>query len=204
MKHRVTLAFLAFFLVLLLVSLGTAADNGRPEDGALRDAVMALDRQLFDDGFNRCRLERFEELTAADLEFFHDKGGRQDRAAFLKATRNNLCGNPDARPVRTLVPGSTQVFALENNGVLYGAIQQGVHRFHLRGQDPARHGYTEARFSHVWILVDGRWQLKTALSYDHRAVNPAQARAQTSPRAQTLLGLELAGLRLRLETLPNP
>lgn len=97
------------------------------------------------------------------------------------------------------MPGSTQIFALENNGVLYGAIQQGVHRFHTQGQDPAETGYTDAKFSHVWILKNGVWQLKTALSFDHQAVKPGQAAAKPAPKAQTLFGLTLASYRLQLD-----
>ena len=97
------------------------------------------------------------------------------------------------------MPGSTQIFALENNGVLYGAIQQGVHRFHTQGQDPAKTGYTDAKFSHVWIVNKGVWQLKTALSFDHQAVKPGQAAAKPAPKAQTLFGLTLASYRLQLD-----
>jgi hypothetical protein len=129
MKHRVTLVFLAFFFGLFLFSLTTAAKAQVSENSALFKTVMALDSQLFDEGFNQCQLERFETLAAPDLEFFHDKGGRQNRAEFLQASRANICGNPNSRPVRTLLPGSTQVFPLENNGVVFGGIQQGVHPY---------------------------------------------------------------------------
>ncbi len=199
MKHRITLVFLAFFATLFLFSLSTAAKAQVAENSPLFKTVMELDRQLFDEGFNQCKLARFETLAAPDLEFFHDKSGRQNRAEFLKASRQNICGNPNSRPVRTLLPGSTQIFALENNGVLYGAIQQGVHRFHTQGQNPAKYGYTDAKFSHVWIVNKGVWQLKTALSFDHQAVKPGQAAAKPAPKAQTLFGLTLASYRLQLD-----
>lgn len=199
MKHRITLVFLAFFATLFLFSLSTAAKAQVAENSPLFKTVMELDRQLFDEGFNQCKLARFETLAAPDLEFFHDKGGRQNRAEFLKAARQNICGNPNSRPVRTLLPGSTQIFALENNGVLYGAIQQGVHRFHTQGQHPAKSGYSDAKFSHVWILHKGVWQLKTALSFDHQSVKPGQATAKPAPKAQTLFGLTLASYRLQLD-----
>ena len=204
MKHRVTLVFLVFFFVLFLFSLTSAAKAQVSENSALFKTVMALDSQLFAEGFNQCRLERFEKLAAPDLEFFHDKGGRQNRAEFLQASRTNICGNPNSRPVRTLVPGSTQVFILENNGALYGAIQQGVHRFHTQGQDPAKQGYTDAKFSHVWILNQGVWQLKTALSFDHRFVKPGAAaplaaKAKREPPPYTIYDLTLLGHSLRLD-----
>lgn len=204
MKHRVTCVFLAFFFALFLFSLTTAAKAQVGENSQLFKTVMELDRQLFDEGFNQCRLERFETLAAPDLEFFHDKGGRQNRAEFLQASRTNICGNPNSRPVRTLVPGSTQVFILENNGVMYGAIQQGVHRFHTKGQDPFKNGYTEAKFSHVWILNKGVWQLKTALSFDHQQIAPGAAKplamkTKTEPKPYTIYDLTLLGHSLRLD-----
>lgn len=204
MKHRVTLVFLAFFFGLFLFSLTTAAKAQVGGNSALFKTVMALDSRLFDEGFNQCQLARFDTLAAPDLEFFHDKGGRQNRAEFLKAVRQNICGNPDSRPVRTLVPGSTQVFILENNGVLYGAIQQGVHRFHTQGQDPFKSGYTEAKFSHVWILNKGVWQLKTALSFDHRPIAPGAAKplamkTKKEPEPYTIYDLTLLGHSLRLD-----
>ncbi len=204
MKHRVTVLFLLYFLVLLLYSLSATAKAQVPENSALYQTVMGLDSQLFEEGFNQCLQDRFEKLAASDLEFFHDKGGRQNRAEFLKASRQNICGNPTSRPVRTLLPGTTEVFPLENNGVLYGAIQQGVHRFHTQGQDPAKHGYTDAKFSHVWILNKGVWQLKTALSFDHQqkapsALRPATAKVSKEKKPFTLYDLTLLGHSLRLD-----
>lgn len=199
MKHHITRAFLVFFFGLFLVALAASAKAQAPENSTLFKTVMALDSQLFDEGFNRCRLDVTAKLADENLEFFHDKSGTQNRAQFLLAMKNNVCGNPEGKPVRTLLPGSTQVFPLENNGVLYGAIQQGVHRFHTQGQDPAKAGYTDAKFSHVWIVNKGVWQLKTALSFDHQSVKSGQAAAKPAPKTQTLFGLTLAPYRLHLD-----
>ena len=203
MKHRVTLVFLAFFFALFLFSLTTSAKAQVPENAALFKTVMALDSQLFDEGFNQCKLDRFEKLAAPDLEFFHDKGGRQNRAEFLKASRENICGNPEGKPVRTLVAGSTKIFALENNGVLYGAVQQGDHRFHLQGKNTAKDGYTIAKFTHVWLLKNGKWTLKNAISYDHQqkfeklASNTTSKKPATKP--YTIFNFSIAPYSLRLE-----
>ena len=199
MKHRVTLVFLAFFFALFLFSLTTSAKAQVPENSTLFKSVMALDSQLFDEGFNRCRLDVTARLADDNLEFFHDKSGTQNRAQFLMAMKNNVCGNPEGKPVRTLVAGSTKIFALENNGVLYGAVQQGVHRFHLKGTDTAKAGYTVAKFTHVWILNKGQWQLKSAISYDHQQKFGKVARAKPVQKPQTLFGLTLASYRLQLD-----
>ncbi len=199
MKHRVTLVFLAFFFALFLFSLSTSAKAQVPENSTLFKSVMALDSQLFEEGFNNCRLDVTAKLADDNLEFFHDKNGTQNRAQFLLAMKNNVCGNPEGKPVRTLVAGSTQIFALENNGVLYGAVQHGEHRFHLKGTDTAKAGYTVAKFTHVWILNKGQWQLKSAISFDHQPVKPGQTAVKPAPKAQTLFGLTLASYRLHLD-----
>ena len=199
MKHRVTLVFLAFFFALFLFSLTTSAKAQVDENAALFKTVMALDSQLFDEGFNNCRLDVTAKLADDNLEFFHDKSGTQNRAQFLLAMKNNVCGNPEGKPVRTLVAGSTKIFALENNGELYGAVQQGEHRFHLKGTDTAKAGYTVAKFTHVWILNKGQWQLKSAISYDHQQKFGKVASAKPVNKPQTLFGLTLASYRLQLD-----
>ena len=199
MKHRITRAFLVFFFGLFLVALAASAKAQSPENSTLFKTVMALDSQLFDEGFNRCRLDVTAKLADDNLEFFHDKSGTQNRAQFLLAMKNNVCGNPEGKPVRTLVAGSTKVFTLENNGVLYGAVQQGEHRFHLKGTDTAKAGYTVAKFTHVWILNKGQWQLKSAISYDHQQNFGKVASAKPVQKPQTLFGLTLAPYRLHLD-----
>ena len=162
--------FLAISFVLLLCGLQTAQAQVAENTRLFRD-IMDLDSQLFEQGFNQCKPNIFEKYTAEDLEFFHDIGGSQNRAEFLQAVKKNICAKPEGKPIRTLVAGSTQVFPLKNNGVLYGAIQQGVHRFHSKGSKPSVDGYTVAKFTHVWLLRDGQWKLKSALSFDHQQVN---------------------------------
>lgn len=158
---------IAIAAFLLFANLQSASAQV-PESSKLFTDVMALDSQLFDEGFNQCKPNIFEDRTDANLEFFHDKGGVQNRQEFLAALKRNICSNLNEKPVRSLVAGSSKVFALENNGVLYGAIQQGEHQFHTKGSDPSVAGYTVAKFTHVWLLKDKAWKLKTALSFDHQ------------------------------------
>lgn len=162
MKKSIALAF-----ALLICGLQTAHAQVSENSSLFKD-VMNLDSQIFEQGFNQCKPGIFEKFTANDLEFFHDIGGTQNRSEFLQAVKKNICSNPNGKPIRTLVPGSTQVFPLENNGVLYGAVQMGVHRFDTKGADVAVEGYTLAKFTHVWLIRNGQWQLKSAISYDHQ------------------------------------
>ncbi|MBL8298602.1 MAG: nuclear transport factor 2 family protein [Rhodanobacteraceae bacterium] len=174
-RHQKTLKGIVMNKILLftlavMVLLGGAKTGYAQvsENSDIYKEIMALDNRLFEEGFNQCKPKVFETLTDEKLEFFHDKGGTQNRDEFLEATKRNICASFDQKPMRTLVAGSTTVYTLENNGVLYGAIQQGEHQFHTKGTDPSIAGYTVAKFTHVWLLGDGKWKLKTALSFDHQ------------------------------------
>ena len=203
MKQRITLVFLAYFFGLLLVSFAVPAKAQVPENSTLFKDINAMDKQLFEQGFNNCQLDVTAKITADTLEFFHDKGGMQNRAQFLLAMKNNVCGNPEGKPVRTLIAGSTKIFALENNGALYGAVQHGEHRFHLKGKNTAKDGYTIAKFTHVWILNKGQWQLKSAISYDHQQKFEKMAATlplkKPTPKPYTLFNLNLAPYSLHLD-----
>lgn len=139
------------------------------ESSELYQTLAQKDRLVFDEGFNRCNYAVLEEVIADDLEFYHDTGGIQDREAFFKATRENICSNPDKKPIRELVHGSLVVFPLKKNGELYGAIQKGEHRFYIR--EPGKEMYltSTAKFTHVWVLREGAWKITTVLSYDHQS-----------------------------------
>ncbi|MFO1253721.1 MAG: nuclear transport factor 2 family protein [Inhella sp.] len=135
---------------------------------ALQQELDALDAALFEPLFNRCELERMDELLHPQLEFLHDQAGRQDRAGFERATRQNLCSGQGDKPLRRLLPGTLESHPLYANGELYGAVQTGRHAFFLRGADGRERPTSQARFVHTWLRVGGRWQLYRVLSFDHR------------------------------------
>ena len=132
--------------------------------------IMGLDSILFVKGFNNCELKEMEHLIAPDLEFYHDQTGiSSSKEEFFKAIEQNICGSVDKKPIRKLVADSMEVFPLYNNGVLYGAIQNGVHEFYIKTANKEPYITGIAKFSHVFIKQDGNWQLKRVLSYDHRS-----------------------------------
>lgn len=141
-------------------------------DSDLYKTLKTNDSLLFDVGFNTCNLEAFENLLANDLEFYHDKGGvMESKKVFVEGFKNGICGSPKFKSRRELVAGSLEVFPLFNNNVLYGALQQGVHRFFesANGQ-PETKGST-AKFTHLWLLDSSQWKLKRVLSYDHQMIS---------------------------------
>ncbi len=136
----------------------------------LLSEFTALDNLLFEESFNKCRTEVLPPIISADFEFYHDIAGIQNKAEFLQAVENNICSNRVRKTIRKLVPDSMEIFPLKKNNVIYGVIQRGIHEFYLRetGKDIRKQGV--AKFTHLWLLNNGKWQLKRVLSFDHQAV----------------------------------
>lgn len=130
--------------------------------------LRLCDSLLFDLGFNTCDLQQFEDLISNDFEFYHDQAGSTlSKTAFIRGVREGIC-QLSYRPRRELVEGSQQVYLLEKNGVLYGAVQTGEHRFYAIEEGQPEKLTSTARFTHVWLLESGVWKLARGLSYDHR------------------------------------
>lgn len=164
-KHRILRT--ATWAVLFSTFLA-ASTVAQPEPEGLEARIMELDAVLFENGFNDCRLDQLSDIVADDLEFYHDTSGPTfGREPFLEAMRRNICTPTDAgKPTRRLIDGSTEIHPLYQNGQLYGAIQNGEHAFYLgRGSDAPK--TSTARFTHLWLLSDGQWQLTRVLSYAH-------------------------------------
>lgn len=126
------------------------------------------DSLLFNASFNTCDIPELEKLVSDDFEFYHDKGGLMgSKAEFIEKTKNGLCKlNYKAR--RELVEESLEVFPLNKDGVLYGAVQTGRHNFYAKEKDKPEYLTSTAVFTHVWLLENGSWKLKRVLSYDHQ------------------------------------
>ena len=139
------------------------------EQDSLFDELKSLDSFIFTAGFNQCETDKIVGLFTEDLEFYHDKGGvTYGREAFIQSVENNICKS-EYKPNRHLVEGSLEVHPLYQNGELYGAIQHGVHTFSdLQNGERVMQG--KARFTHLWMLKDDKWQIKRVLSYDHLPV----------------------------------
>lgn len=137
-------------------------------DSELFKTLYTQDSLLFGVGFNNCDISQFEALVGEDCRFFHDQSGMlKSKEAVVASIRDGLC-KLNYRPRRELVEGSVQVFSLHDQGVLYGAIQTGEHRFYARYEDRPEELTSVARFTHLWLLKEKNWRLATVLSYDHR------------------------------------
>lgn len=162
------MAFMNFKSILLCLLITTSLFSQESETSELYLTLKKQDSLFFERGFNQCDLEYLEKHVAKDLKFYHDQSGFQDRDLFFENTRKYLCSNPAQKPIRRIVKGSLVVFPLFNDGVLYGAIQSGIHRFYIREKGKEEVYTSTAKFTHVWIWEDNILKLSEALSYDHK------------------------------------
>ncbi len=85
----------------------------------------------------------------------------------MLSMKNNICSNNPQKPIRKLVEGSLEVFPLYNQGILYGAIQNGTHEFWIKEPNKELYKTGIAKFSTTWLLIEGEWKMKNILSFDH-------------------------------------
>ncbi|PWS31439.1 serine hydrolase [Pedobacter paludis] len=150
-------------LSILLTTLSAFAQVDKNSD--LYKTILTNDSLLFEVGFNHCDIKQFEKLLSDNLKFYHDKDGISDKTKFLTDLKNGICNNQTNRQVqRFLVKESTEIFPLYKNGVLYGAVQNGEHKFSEKRESQGG----IAKFTNVWQLEDHEWKLTTSFSFDHQ------------------------------------
>lgn len=150
---------------LLLLSLNSPAQIDQSRE--LFKTLKTKDSLIFNIGYNTCDIKQFEDLVSDNFEFYHDKSGlTSSKSAFISSIRNGLC-KLTYKPRRELLEGSLEVYPLENNGVLYGAIQVGKHRFYAIDKDKSERLTSVAKFIHVWLFESGHWKFSRGLSFDH-------------------------------------
>lgn len=162
-----------YILGMAIMLLSLSLQGQVAKDTELYKTLKSKDSILFDAAFNQCDVPTLESLFTEDFEFYHDRGGFTDgREAFLKSVRENCARRNPSEPQnskRILVDGSLEVYPLYKDGELYGAIQHGVHTFEFLNDRKEYQKGDIAKFTHVWLLKDGQWQVKRELSYDHHA-----------------------------------
>lgn len=165
----------SLFALLTILGSSVWASAQVDKNSALFLELKTQDSVFFERAFNLCDLEYLNNAIHQDLLFFHDQGGIQTKADFLENTKNNICSNPNQKPIRKREENSLEVFPLYNDGKLYGAIQSGVHHFYIREPNKPDMPTSSAKFTHVWLLENRNWLLKEVLSYDHHdPEKPAQ------------------------------
>jgi hypothetical protein len=156
-------------LILATCLLSFATINAQvSKTSELFRTLKTQDSLLFEKGFNQCDLSYLETVIHKDLIFYHDQGGIQDRAKFFDAVKRNICVTNGPKPIRKVDEHSLEVFPMYDNGKLYGVIQKGEHRFYLREAGKEDRMTSTAKFTHLYLLENGKWLLKEVLSYDHQ------------------------------------
>jgi hypothetical protein len=111
-------------------------------------------------------------MFTEDVEFYHDKGGPTiGFDNFMNAVETGLCGNPDSRLRREAVGRTVQIFPLESQNKVYGAIISGEHVFYVNEKGKPEFLDGRARFLQMWLLKDGSWKMSRIMSYDHGPAN---------------------------------
>ncbi len=160
MKKHIFLFFLA------ISSLATIGQVDK--ESVLYKAIKEKDSLLFNLGFNNCDIKQFENLVSENFEFYHDQAGiTNSKAEFIYGIKNGIC-KLSYKPKRLLAENKMEVYPLEQNGVLYAAIQTGIHNFYAVENNKSEYLTSIAKFTHVWILENGDFKLTKGLSYDHK------------------------------------
>lgn len=154
-------------IALAMIFFANAANAQVAKTSDLFLALKKQDSVFFERCFNLCDIDYLKGSIHKDLVFFHDQGGIQDCQVFLENVKNNICSNPNQKPIRKLEPESLEVYPLYDNGKLYGAIQTGIHDFYIREPNKRDVLTSRAKFTHVWLLDNGKWLLREVLSFDH-------------------------------------
>jgi len=176
------------FTLLLASALCAPLTHAAPQAG------WDADVRTFDDtywaAYNRCDIPALNAMNTDDLEFYHDLGGvMRGKAQFDAAMAKNICGNPSRKVRREAIAGTVQVFPMMANGVLYGAVIEGNHRFYNASAGTPDVLAEQARFSSLLLYKDGAWKLARALSYAHVAAQAETklAEVKAAPASLDLL-----------------
>jgi len=156
----------------LLIGINSSINVQSDEYSEVYNTLKANDSLIFESAFNHCELQHLDQLISEDFEFYHDIGGiTNSKEDFIQIMNNVICNpNNATKSTRELVNGSLEVFLLKDNGKVYGAIQNGTHKF-FETTNGNRVAGSEAKFSHVWIIENEKWVLKRVLSFDHQMQN---------------------------------
>ena len=69
---------LAFLIVVIVTTINSSAFAKSSVDDKLKTKFIELDETIFNESFNRCRLEVLDPIIAENFEFYHDVAGFQD------------------------------------------------------------------------------------------------------------------------------
>lgn len=126
-----------------------------PDNVELYNEIVAMDSEFFA-AYNRCDLEKQEEIYSDSIEFYHDQGGvMTSKKGILDATEKNICG----KVTRHLVPDSIEVYPIKD----FGAIEFGEHTF-KNNQESVDTPSQIGKFVIFWEKIDSNWKITKVVS----------------------------------------
>lgn len=158
----------AFVLsALLLIAASLNAQVGK--DSPLYATMKAQSSELYERGFNQCDMAYLESVAHQSLSAYYEQGEAQDRAKFFSDVQTLNCSDPNKKIIRKVDPDSIEVFALDKPGVV-GAVQSGRIDFYLSEPGKPEVRTSTGKFTHVWILENGKWQLREIMSFANQEI----------------------------------
>lgn len=155
----------------LFLTLATTLYAQTEKTSELYNTIRTQDSLLFTIGFNKCDIKQFETLLSEDFEFYHDEAGiTRSKSVFISEIKNRICAL-EYKPERILDTNSLEVYPLMKNNILYGAVETGTHRFYAIEKHKEKYLTSTAKFTHIWILENGKWLLSKGISYNHQSPN---------------------------------
>ncbi|MCC3154925.1 nuclear transport factor 2 family protein [Hymenobacter sp. BT770] len=124
----------------------------------LYQQVAKLDADMFA-AFNAKDVDKLMSYFAANLEFYHDKGGLSNFSQTKEGFARMFAKTLDI--TRMLVPGSLEVYPIKD----YGAMHIGIHRFcHVEN---GRDDCGNFKFVMLWQRQGDAWKITRVVSYGH-------------------------------------
>lgn len=151
--------------------LDAIAERDAPTPPALEQAIVARSARLFDAIFDDCDPDAVAATISADFEFHHDRWGTlaDSRDAFVDRLRGECRSRASGEASgsrRELVTGTQRVFPIGEDG----ALETGVHRFHVSTANGGETLTGIARYTHLWRREHDAWVVARILSYEHMTV----------------------------------
>lgn len=157
-----------FVLIIISLLFNTLCYGQKENKTELYTTIKEKDSLLFNIGFNHCDINQFENIVSENFEFYHDQSGiTNSKSDFIQGVQNGLCKLP-YKPKRILDKNSLEIYPLMENGELYGAVQNGTHKFYAIENDSSVYLTSTAKFNHLWLLENRNWKLQRVFSYDHK------------------------------------
>jgi len=102
--------------------------DSNKEPNKLFNEISKQDSLVFE-AFNKCDTVSYRQHFKDDLEFYHDLGGLTVGIENEMKSIYEMC-NRGNNIRRALVPGSLEVYPLQD----YGAVEMGIHRFYHKNK----------------------------------------------------------------------